>query len=364
MGSSLSSCCPLASHCPSCCPLSEKKAQTTRVFWSGHLTKGHEERRRDWLSPIREADADIKFSYAPFNNKLDLHVPASVERINVPAFGPSITNAVMGIFQSDEMKGIASRLGLTIPCYSLDKMIQEKMPKVRDMIKYCDETPEIASRNAAAIRKLEQFVEEFEALSEASIKGVSDWEAFVGRHVKPGWQTKLHFDHLLSNFGFEEAASNTIRRAQFTKEDGKVSFGQHSFRWLSKALSGYKPQGALTDVVNLVFALTGDSYDGLDDIQIAEKIGALGAKLCASEGVTANLWIPTYFFMDAETDDCLAWVLAECICKRNKKKLHVLIQLPTDTEFDELAAKWMKVPGCEVWRDPDARNASALKKCH
>merc|ERR1719382_1211310 len=104
MGSSLSSCCPLASHCPSCCPLSEKKAQTTRVFWSGHLTKGHEERRREWLSPICEADAEIKFSYPPFNNSLGLDFPASVKRINVPCFGPSIINAVMAIFQLDEMK--------------------------------------------------------------------------------------------------------------------------------------------------------------------------------------------------------------------------------------------------------------------
>jgi len=346
-----------------CCPQSEAEAQKTRVFWSGHLTKGLEERRRQLLSPIREADTEIKFSYPPFNNKLGLDFPASVERINVPCFGPNIINAVMAIFQSDEMKGIASRLGVIIPRYSLDEMVQEKMPKVRDMIKYCDETPEIAGSNAAAIRKLEKFVEEFEAISGPSINGLSDWEAFVGRHAEPGWQAKLHFDHLLTNFGFTEVASNTLRKEGITNADGEVvNFENHAFRWLSKALSGYKPPCALTDVVNFVFASTQDSYDGLDDVQIAEKIQQFLAKV--REGSTANLWIPTYFFMDAELDDGLVWVLAEYLCKRNNKELRVLVQLPPDKEFDELAAKWEKAPGCAVWRDPDARNAGALRKAY
>jgi hypothetical protein len=328
------------------------------------LTNGHEERRREWLSPVREADVEIKFSYPPFNNKLGLDFPASVERINAPAFGPNISNAVMAIFQSDEMRSTASRLGLTIPRYSLDRMIQEKMPKVRDMIRFCDETWELAMKHTAAIRNLQQFVDEFETLSEASIKGLIDWEAFVARHAKPGWQARLHFDHLLSNFGFDEAASDTLRKAQFKKADGEVvNFEQHAFRWLSKAFSGYGPSGALVDVVNFVFALTRDSYDGVDDIQVAEKIGAF-AKLCGSGGRTASLWIPTHFFMDAELDDGLVWVLAECLCKRVNKKLRVLIQLPSCTEFDELAARWTTIPGCAVWRDPDARNAPALRKCY
>jgi len=346
------------------CPLSENEAQTTRVFWSNHLTNGHEEQRRKWLSPLREADAEIKFSYPPFNNKLGLDFPASVVTIDAPAFGPNIGNAVMAVFQSDEMRSIASSLGITIPSYSLDKMVQGKMSKVRDMIKYCDETWEIGMTSNAATRKLQKFVEEFEALSEADIKSVSDWEAFVGKHAKPGWQAKLHFDHLLSNFGFEETASNTIRRAHFTTADGEViDFEQYALRWLCKAFSGYGPSGALVDVVNLVFALTQDSYHGLDDIQIAEKIGAV-ARLCAGEGCTASLWIPTHIFIDAELDDTLVWVLAECLCKRENKKLRVLIQLPPDTDFDELAAKWMKIPGCDVWRDPDACNAPALRKTY
>jgi len=286
-----------------------------------------------------------------------------VQRINVPCFGPNIINAVMDIFQPDEMKGIASRLGLTIPRYSFDKFVQEKIPKVRDMIKYCDQTPEIAGSNAAAIRKLEKFVQEFEAINGASIKGLSDWEAFVGKHVEPGYQAKLHFDHLLTNFGFTEVASNTLRKEGITNADGEVvNFENHAFRWLSKALSGYKPPCALTDVVNFVFASTQDSYDGLDDVQIAEKIQQFLAKV--REGSTANLWIPTYFFMDAELDDGLVWVLAEYLCKRNNKELRVLVQLPPDKEFDELAAKWEKAPGCAVWRDPDARNAGALRKAY
>merc|ERR1711920_19099 len=97
-----------------------------------------------------------------------------------------------------------------------------------------------------------------------SIESVSDWETFVNKHAKPGWQAKLHFDHLLDNFGFEKEASDLLRKTEFTKENGeKVSFEQHSFRWLSKAFGAYGPEGSLTDVVNLTFAMTDQDSDDL-----------------------------------------------------------------------------------------------------
>merc|ERR1719145_498910 len=140
------------------------------------------------------------------------------------------------------------------------------------MVKYCQDTPEIAQKNAKAVQKLKDFVEEFQGLG-TSIKNVSDWEAFVNRHAKPGWQAKMHFDHLLDNFGFEKEASDLLRKTIFEKADGeKVTFEQHAFRWLGKALSAYGPEGALTDVVNLTFAMMDQESNGLTDIQIADSI--------------------------------------------------------------------------------------------
>lgn len=334
-----------------------------RVFWSGHLTPGHEKRRRQWLSPVQEADADVKFSFPPFNNKCGLSFPAQVKRITAPAYGPSIANAVMSMFESEGMRSIAKRLSFTIPRHELSKLVQEKMFKVHDLIRHCDDTPDIAASSAAAVEKLRAFVEEFETLTESDIKDVYDWEGFVGRHVvAPGWQSKLHFDHLLGNFGFEKQVAETLRNTNFTNAKGEVdTFEQHALRWLGKAMAAYGPRGCLVDVVNLVFAMTGDTWEGLSDTEIAQKIEAFGARVVAARD-TSGMWVPTHLFHDGETDDCLTWAVLEHVW--NGQEHSVLIQLPEDADFDPLAETWASLPGCQVWRDPDSANMQALRDTH
>jgi len=332
-----------------------------RVFWSSHLTPGHEAARQKWLSPVLESDAasEIKFSLPPFNNAGRLEFPTKVQRINAPAFGPNISNAVLNMYKSPEMKSLADRLNVHVPPNTLNKFIQGKMSKVHDMIRHCRETSEIADSSAAATQRLSQFVEEFEALDGASISSMSDWDAFVDRHVAPGWKARMHFDHLLGNFGFEKEVADTVRRATFTREDGEtVTFEAHACRWLGKALGAYGPEGCLVDVVNLVFAMTSEDPEGLSDVDIADRIDAFYRRVDAKD--TASLWIPTHFFMDAELDDCLAWVLLERVLDGLEPRLSVLIQLPACGAFDAVAKLWEGRPGCEIWRDPDSRNAGPL----
>merc|ERR1712224_737002 len=104
------------------------------------------------------------------------------------------------------------------------------------------------------------------------------WDKFMLKHVQQGWEAKLHFDHILSNFGFTTEETNDIREKKFTKPDGEeVTFEQHAFRWLSKAFSAYGPPGALTDVVNVIFAMTDEKDTSkLTDIEIAKKISEFG----------------------------------------------------------------------------------------
>merc|ERR1740121_1721760 len=231
------------------------------------------------------------------------------------------------------------------------------------MIKYCRETPEIAENNADAILRLSNFVIEFESLQGSSINDVHEWEAIVNKHASPGWEAKVHFDHLLENFGFEKEASDIIRKKMFTKPDGdEVSFEQHALRWLGKALGAYGPEGALTDVVNVVFAMTGEDPTDLSDIEIAAKIDAFNEKIVTKD--TADLWVPTHFFMDAEVDDCLVWVLLLHVLETSGQPLNVLVQLPADDEFDEVADRWRDIPDCQVWRDPGSRNAKAVRTLH
>lgn len=68
-----------------------------RVFWSGHLTKGHETRRKQWLSPLKEEEAEIRASMPPFNKDADIKLPDYVNQVNAAVFGPNISNAVMDI---------------------------------------------------------------------------------------------------------------------------------------------------------------------------------------------------------------------------------------------------------------------------
>jgi len=173
----------------------------------------------------------------------------------------------------------------------------------------------------------------------------------------------MHFDHVLDNFGFEKEASDLIRKTQFEKEDGeKVTFEQHALRWLSKALGAYGPEGALTDVVNLAFAMTEQEFDGLSDIEIADRIRALREKIESKN--LSGLWIPSHLFMDAETDDCLVWILLHYVSQLNGtlSQFKVLIQLPATPEFDPMAQKWSSMCNCEIWRDPDSRNEKALMR--
>merc|ERR1719291_311989 len=206
--------------------------KVVRVFWSSHLTRGHEAARQKWLSPALESDAttEIKFSLPAFNNANNLEYPASVQTINAPAFGPIIKDAVLNMFTSPEMMRLAESLNVHIPPCTLSKFIQGKMPVVHEMIRHCRTTPEIAESSAAAIQKLSQFVEEFEALDGSLIKSVSDWDAFVDRHAAPGWKAKIHFDHLLGNFGFEKEVAYAIRRATLLNWAGStVTFEAHSY---------------------------------------------------------------------------------------------------------------------------------------
>merc|ERR1719277_83034 len=104
------------------------------------------------------------------------------------------------------------------------------MVKVHDLIKHCEDTPDIDRSSAPAVLQLKAFVEAFEKLSESDIKDLYDWEGFVGRYADVGWQSKLHFDHLLGNFGFTPEVSDTLRKTNFTNAKGEVeTFEQHAF---------------------------------------------------------------------------------------------------------------------------------------
>ena len=143
----------------------------------------------------------------------------------------------------------------------------------------------------------------------------------------------------------------------------QVKLEQYSLRWLSKAMAGYKESGCLADVANLVFAMNGaPPSDKPTEMGVVKVIEEVISKLAAHSW--SELWIPTDFVHDAESDDILAWLLLRHIHKCRGTSLQVLVQLPTPKpEYPELEQfdLLFKAHDCETFRDPSSRNANAIK---
>ncbi|CAK0792300.1 unnamed protein product, partial [Prorocentrum cordatum] len=161
----------------------------------------------------------------------------------------------------------------------------------------------------------------------------------------------------------EEAAAK-LRKMCYVWPDGeKVSFEQHSLRWLSKAFAAYGPPGPVTDIVNLAFGMMSNDTPrtaGTTEGTVVDMVLKLGQKIMSRD--FRDLWIPTHFAMDAETDDSLCWLLLEYIHRVRGSKLNLMIQLPTDPVVDGLATDFAKAGIGKILRDPDSANANAIKK--
>ena len=84
--------------------------------------------------------------------------------------------------------------------------------KARAIVEVAKQRADCTSgENAEAVAKLEGFLDAFEVVAAADIQGIDEWMDFVGKYAAPGWQDRLHFDHLLGNFGF---TAQTARELQ------------------------------------------------------------------------------------------------------------------------------------------------------
>lgn len=348
----------------------EESTSTIAVFWSNHQTPTCKEARLAWLAQVLSIDPkavdedamNIKASMPPFNNNKKMELPKSLLSINVPVYGPNIPKSVMKIFEPADMRALAQRLSCRIPSYVLNRVVQSKMPKVLDLVAAARKSEDIAQRNAAAIDKLESFVRAFQDLKPEDVADVDAWSAFVNRYASSGWAQKLHFDHLLDNFGFDKEASDVLRKLETTNSDGEtVTLEHHAFRWLSKAFAAYGVEGCMTDVVNVIFAMMGIIPKDLDEGQIAAYLDSFRED-CLLTKDFAKLWVPDYFVMDAEVDDSLTWVILEYVHEARRTTLKTFVQLPNDESINEAAATLGTLSDVYVYRDPEAKNLKAVRQ--
>jgi len=289
----------------------------------------------------------------------------------VPVFGRKIPGAIIQLFEGAEIRELAKELAVKIPQYSLQSFVQGKMWKVKELIKVARGREDCrVPPNSEAVEQLARFVGDFERLKPADVPTLAAWNTFVNERASEGWEDRLHFDHLLSNFGFDDTVAERLRHQIYVATDSKtgeteeVTLEQFSFRWLSKAFTGYNVQGCLTDVTNLVFCMARKGQpEEVDESQVAEVITMTGEKIVA--GNFADLWIPTHFVQDAETDDLLSWLVLEHVHKKLKTELQVLVQLPADEDFDCIQAFLKELQytkgRVQVFRDYESRNQAALR---
>ena len=304
-----------------------------KLFQSHQQTRNAFEEWSRWLGG-RQPES-LKVSFPPFNDRGEsARMLPMTKKYNVPNFGVMIPKAVMPLFESDEIKALATELNIRIPKYMLDSFVQKKMWKVKVLVKAARD---LGGWDEQADR-LERFATAFENLAVDEIRGPDEWKRFVEGHVAEGWESRLHFDHVLQNFGFDDDAAKQLRGAKHTETDPKSGeettqdLETFSFRWLGKAFSGYSVKGCLTDVVNLLFAMAELYDDGKEDqkklaeSEIAGKITEVVTKV--NKGDLSGLWVPTHIVHDSESDDLLCWLLLEHIHKKLGSDLQVLVQFP------------------------------------
>jgi hypothetical protein len=303
----------------------------TVLFQSHQQTKVAYDVWHRWLRG-REPES-LKVSLPPFNVPKTITLLPMTKSYNVPTFGVMIPKAIMPLFESEAIKAMAEELSIRIPQYTLDSFVQKKMFKVKILVQAARD---LGGWDEQADR-LERFATAFENLAVTEINGPDEWKRFVEQHVAAGWESRLHFDHVLQNFGFDDDVAKKLRGTKHTETDGKTGevtshdLETFSFRWLGKAFSGYNVKGCLTDVVNLVFAMAelgddGKDPKGLAESEIADKITEVVTKVNRSD--LSGLWVPTHIVHDSESDDLLCWLLLEQIHKTLGSDLQVLVQFP------------------------------------
>jgi len=293
---------------------------------------------------------------------------------DVPVFGLRIREAAMALL-IPEVRQLAVNHGLPLPQREVDVFLQQKVAKCWPLIESARTT---SNCDPKATEALERFVRSFEALDPATIESPEDWDTFVRSFVtlEPGedWRELLHFEHVLSLFGFDQSTALALRH-QTAGGNGEQTLEQVSLRWLSKCLGAYGPKGCFGDIVNLAYAVLGrDPEEAMSESATCNVLEEFGVVLrraakeeeegCSGGGAFAALWMPTHLVHDAESDDIMTLAVLEYMHQVAGTELQVLLQLPEDPAFDGVADRLSAGSGtssrCQVYRDPESGNGTAV----
>ena len=316
----------------------------TRVFVSGQHTLQMFNRLQRIIteSQKRGRFAVISASCPPFNirNEGENWKEIRCTRFDIPVYGVLIPRAIAAIFREPRLAKELHIVGDTRVdlSYHIDKFVQSKMTKVDVMIE----------RFPDDMKMLKTFVDKFRSCKDEDFKDENDWLTFVKEcGIPDGWERRLHVDEVLQLFGIKDA--KPILEAQ---ADKFTTFRDFAVTWVSKALAGYKVKGCLTDVVNLIFAVS-RAVPAKTEREIVDVLLEFNGLLLRD--CTFEFWIPDVMIIDLEKDD----LLCAALVRRISKECKVEVQLPTD--IPKGVSGLVRELGWTPFTDPDSKNLDAIR---
>jgi hypothetical protein len=244
---------------------------------------------------------------------------------NVPVFGPQTTEAVVKLVDRiNQLPDMPSCLGTAT--FRRDAFVINKA--CESVLKHIISNAALdAMLDAAgnervrlAKTKMRAFLESCQRALPTSLQ---DWYAFIdGELGGSSWKGDgaLHAQTILVLFGLESDDARVVagRRCKMVEGTGKEDPTRReevwrALEWLTKMMSGgYGPAGATSDLVNLVFALTGAAREE----PVARVVDAFMKVWLVDGADVGGLRLPTYMVHDGELDDILAWKLLHYLHRR------------------------------------------------
>jgi len=317
----------------------------------------------------------IKASMNPFNRKGAGRLPAAVEEFDAPAYGVRAGNAILEILSIDGMEDVAESLRIYIPKFQLNTVVQRKIQTAVRNFK--NDARWILSEewwavNANAMAKLEAFANSVALLEpdSAHVTSMPQWDKFVRRFAYAGWQSRMHVNEVLLNFGFSQPSVSELNIALANmREDGVKESIVKALGWFSKALGCYGLAGSLSDPVNLAFAMMGVRVLPNEKITEDMVIDLLSRFKAGLEELPSNykcLWVPSIHVHDCEMDDMLALLILSFVHSKFGSKLEVYAQLPSGKQdekaaLDEVEGK-LEHSSTQVYRDREAANVTPISE--
>ena len=220
----------------------------------------------------------------------------------------------------------------------------------------------------AKIREFVKYVQDHHDLIK-EIKTMDQWHEFLmGASIPENWINMLHYNDVLQLFGATKEQCKALCAINMVPEDKEKGIPAENLdswgiRILSKMVGMLSCDMCLTDFVILAVYYASHGKLAKSENEVVSYLKLMARNIHDPVYVKTLLRVDQ-IVCDAEGDDEHARILLEYVNSVQTRAIrNVIVQLPTEACFDELAKKYSDL-NCMVFRDPDSRNGPAIKRLY